>query len=288
MLTAAERNIRMLHVSGHDHSKWGFFWLREGALEYEEIPTEKFVRLFKTEVAGAPPSSVAHGRGTIECVVLNACNTEGLGKQLRDADVSHVVCWRSEVYDSTASTFTRHFYVSYEDNKDLKHSFWRAANRIGSGRLEANWYLRKGAVDYVCLLSKDDDEFPDIGHIRGNLGDDAGDVFGQRLVGAEAKRARSPEDQEDLQRRKKDRHEFDHPSPSGGSGQLKRRREVDMIGQSSTSSEAVVQGGARQSRSVPEAMCAVVVSQTSCNDRNHPILRGVIAPHQDFFFLQKS
>ncbi len=35
------------------------------------------------------------------------------------------------------------------------------------------------------------------------------------------------------------------------------------------------------------AMCAVVVSQTSCNDRNHPILRGVIAPHQDFFFFAK-
>ncbi len=37
-----------------------------------------------------------------------------------------------------------------------------------------------------------------------------------------------------------------------------------------------------------EAMCAVVVSKTSCNDRNHPILRGVITPHRDFFFLQKS
>ncbi len=37
----------------------------------------------------------------------------------------------------------------------------------------------------------------------------------------------------------------------------------------------------------PKAMCAVVVSQTSCNDRNHPILRGVIVPHQDFFFFAK-
>jgi hypothetical protein len=27
MLTAAERNVRILHVSGHGHSKWGFFWL---------------------------------------------------------------------------------------------------------------------------------------------------------------------------------------------------------------------------------------------------------------------
>ena len=33
------------------------------------------------------------------------------------------------------------------------------------------------------------------------------------------------------------------------------------------------------------AMCAVVVSKTSCKDRNHRILRGVIAPHQDFFFV---
>ena len=34
------------------------------------------------------------------------------------------------------------------------------------------------------------------------------------------------------------------------------------------------------------AMCAVVVSKTSCKDRNHRILRGVIAPHQDFFFCK--
>jgi hypothetical protein len=35
------------------------------------------------------------------------------------------------------------------------------------------------------------------------------------------------------------------------------------------------------------AMCAVVVSKTSCKDRNHRILLGVIAPHQDFFFFAK-
>ena len=33
-------------------------------------------------------------------------------------------------------------------------------------------------------------------------------------------------------------------------------------------------------------MCAVVVSKTSCKDRNHRILRGVITPHQDFFFCK--
>jgi hypothetical protein len=30
-------------------------------------------------------------------------------------------------------------------------------------------------------------------------------------------------------------------------------------------------------------MCAVVVSKTSCKDRNHPILRGVITP-PDFLY----
>jgi len=37
-----------------------------------------------------------------------------------------------------------------------------------------------------------------------------------------------------------------------------------------------------------EVMVTVVVSQTSFKYRNHPILRGVIVPHQDFFFSQKS
>jgi hypothetical protein len=35
------------------------------------------------------------------------------------------------------------------------------------------------------------------------------------------------------------------------------------------------------------AMCAVVVSKTSCKDGNHRILRGVIAPHPVFFFFAK-
>jgi hypothetical protein len=38
---------------------------------------------------------------------------------------------------------------------------------------------------------------------------------------------------------------------------------------------------------VMQTMCTVVVGQTSCNDRNHPILRGVITPHQEFFFFAK-
>ncbi len=78
MRNASERNVRILHLSGHCKSHWGFFWLKKDAKEYENIPTERFIALFETEVYGG-----AHRRGTIECVVLNACFTEDLGKKLR-------------------------------------------------------------------------------------------------------------------------------------------------------------------------------------------------------------
>jgi hypothetical protein len=165
MRTAAERNVCHLLFCGHGQSQWGFFWLKDvDAKEYEKNPTEKFVRLFTTEVAGA------HARGTIEGVVLNACDTEDLGKKLRDAGVPHVVCWRSEVYDSTASKFTSDFYTSFEEIKNYKIVFLHAVSRMDSGGGAARGPRRdlaRARVDYVCLLSKDGDEFPDTGHIRG-------------------------------------------------------------------------------------------------------------------------
>ena len=118
--------------------------------------------------------------------MINACGTEGLGKKLRDAGVPHVVCWRSEVYDSSASAFTRDFYASFEENKNYKISFRQASARFGSGEdAETNLhtkrpmltglqsrvkYLHPNAVDYVCLLSKDGDEFPNTGHIQCRVG----------------------------------------------------------------------------------------------------------------------
>ena len=37
--------------------------------------------------------------------MLNACETEEIGKKLWTAGVRHVVCWRSDVEDSTAGHF---------------------------------------------------------------------------------------------------------------------------------------------------------------------------------------
>jgi hypothetical protein len=100
LLGARENNVSMLLCSGHGQSHCGFFWLKgEASTEYEEIEPDRFVKLF-------PPVAAGVGRGgTIECVVLHACETEDIGKKLRKAGVPYVVCWRSEVDDTTATEF---------------------------------------------------------------------------------------------------------------------------------------------------------------------------------------
>jgi hypothetical protein len=168
MRSAKERNVRLLHLAGHGESRCGFFWLKDQAVstEYEEVSLDTFIGILETELAGA--------NGTIECVVLNACETEDMGKKLRSAGVSHVVCWRSEVQDDTAREFALQFYASLNEQdptrpRDYKRAFQHAVARIGSGggaaRAKAK-HLAVGAVDYVCLLSESGDERPDTGHIR--------------------------------------------------------------------------------------------------------------------------
>jgi hypothetical protein len=97
-----------------------------------------------------------------------------MGKKLRSAGVSHVVCWRSEVQDDTAREFALDFYASLNEQdptrpRDYPRAFKHAAKRMGSGggaaRAKAK-HLAVGAVDYVCLLSESGDECPDTGHIR--------------------------------------------------------------------------------------------------------------------------
>jgi hypothetical protein len=172
LLSTVARNVRMLLLSGHGQSHCGFLWLKArldeaSATEYEEIEPNRFVKLFSPVSAGAG--------GTIECVVLNACETEGIGKKLRNAGVPHVVCWRSEVDDTTATEFAVNFFTALDQSDvtkdmDYKLAFKQAVARMGSGGGAARApmkHLAAGGVDYVCLLSQDGDEFPETGYIRG-------------------------------------------------------------------------------------------------------------------------
>jgi hypothetical protein len=93
--------------------------------------------------------------------------------------VPYVVCWLSEEDDTTATEFSVNFFTALDQSDvtkdmDYKHAFGQAVARIdsdGGAARAPRKHLAAGAVDYVCLLSQDDDEFPDTGYIRGE-GDD--------------------------------------------------------------------------------------------------------------------
>ena len=116
MMSARDRNVRILHFAGHSKTRCGFFWLKSQtfATEYEEIPIERVAKLLK------PVTARAGGGGTIECVMLNACETEGMGKKLREIGVGHVICWRSEVEDTTATNFALDFYTCLDQQDPLQ------------------------------------------------------------------------------------------------------------------------------------------------------------------------
>ena len=130
-----------------------------------KVAIEEFAKLFETETSG--------GSGTIECVVLNACESEGVGKRLRIYGVPHVVCWRSEVRDVTAMRFSATFYKALDCQsdgvRDYKRAFEQAAQpaRMRSSEPTSSQarkpakHQAPGAVDFICLLSKDGDVFPE-------------------------------------------------------------------------------------------------------------------------------
>ena len=128
------------------------------------ISIDTIAELFKTEAAQYG------GKGTLECVVLNACSTETMGRKLRAIGIPHVVCWSSAVLDETASTFSMRFYSALDhqnpaDGIDYPRAFSQAAACVESSidveyRKPAKAQA-KGAVDFVCFLSKDGDHFPE-------------------------------------------------------------------------------------------------------------------------------
>jgi hypothetical protein len=80
MLVAKEKNTRIVHSSGHNTSRCGFFCLKNReSTAYEQQPIATFAKIFETV---QKVLSNYRGGGTIECVILNASETEEVGKRL--------------------------------------------------------------------------------------------------------------------------------------------------------------------------------------------------------------
>jgi hypothetical protein len=65
--------------------------------------------------------------GTVELVVLGACNSVGIGAALYMAGVPRVLSWRSEVNDVVAGEWARAFYTSLRLSNDI----WDATQTAG-------------------------------------------------------------------------------------------------------------------------------------------------------------
>jgi hypothetical protein len=159
--------------------------MENSSADYQEVSIEEFAKLFETEAAGRG--------GTVECVVLNACESEEMAKMLRKYGVPHVVCWRSEVLDITAMRFSEAFYKALDcqgdNSRDYKRAFEQAVQPVrmrssessGSERKPAKHQVR-GAVDFICLLSDDGNVFPEPPKVAAKgIGDVSADAEPKKL-----------------------------------------------------------------------------------------------------------
>jgi hypothetical protein len=163
MHQAIQKNVCVVHLAGHGSTEDGLLWFKQqgrqlSGPDYEKVPLQKFAGVFMIVSAGSEDG------GTVECVVLNASETETVGKLLRQNGVPHVVCWRSQIKDETVMDFAKHFYTSLKDSTEYRRAFKMASHFVQSPHL--CWLSKDGNIDYVCLLSESGNEFPDTGHIR--------------------------------------------------------------------------------------------------------------------------
>jgi hypothetical protein len=100
--SAPERNVKLIHLAGHGRREHGFLFNADDAAT---ASAETDIHALTALIGGA-----AGEKGPVECAVLNACSTAKMGQLLREAGMSHVVCWWTPVHDEIAREFSRHFY----------------------------------------------------------------------------------------------------------------------------------------------------------------------------------
>ena len=78
---------------------------------------------------------VAGEKGPVECVVLNACSTEKMGRLLRKQGVPCVLCWKTPVQDETGRELVDQFYPPLVEDKSgsrgYKEAFLAAVKKMG-------------------------------------------------------------------------------------------------------------------------------------------------------------
>jgi len=141
---ARQRNVRVMHLAGHGKKECGFIW------NASDSATAR--REFDVDAISLAIGSVAGQNGPMECVVLNACSTETMGRLLLQRGVPYVLCWRTTVQDETAKELCQHFYRALVENasgtRDYTRAFFAATDAVrSSAHTGGTANLPRGAED---------------------------------------------------------------------------------------------------------------------------------------------
>ena len=119
---------------------------------------------------------------SIDVVILNACDTVRLGRDLKAAGVKHVVCWKGKVADVVAAEFSSLFYQALNETpgdylkafiqgeiavKRLQHEKWHAGDQKPFGEpcylcnsAAGTDQTHKGGSEDEKEDEKEDESFP--------------------------------------------------------------------------------------------------------------------------------
>ena len=86
--------------------------------------------------------------GNLSCVLINACQSEGVGSLFVDAGVPHVLCCRGKVLDAASRLFTKTFYMCLGSGRSLRQSWDSAREAV---RLAPRMQLQQHAEDFVMF-----------------------------------------------------------------------------------------------------------------------------------------
>ena len=89
MQSARERNVKIVHLTGHSRRECGFVWNADDAATASAETSIDFI------------VSMIGGAG-LEFGNLSACSTLKMAQMLREAGMPHVLCWMTGVHDEIA------------------------------------------------------------------------------------------------------------------------------------------------------------------------------------------
>jgi hypothetical protein len=124
---------RFVHFAGHGGGEEGSFFDEDGSGRSHSIAVDGLVRLFRT--AGQ----------TVECAVVNACDTARLARGLSSV-VPYVVGMRHPVGDRSAIAFSTGFYQALADGGPVEQAFDSGMNlmMMGGGEPQPPLFLGAG------------------------------------------------------------------------------------------------------------------------------------------------